>query len=167
MRALILIALALPACWPTVVRPVPACVTRCGLRILPPVPAGWCAEIQPFEDQALGAYAQVPDPRFRQACQVLGSWAVMVAAQRNFNSSSEFQQLDDGGWQRLWVGGETHCEVSTVIVGNAPPAVGRLGHELAHAIQGCSPLPPVDPTDPFHSNWVSIWGALSDAGLPL
>lgn len=121
------------------------CVTRCGLRLAGDVPhiddgAQWtCAELQRTEDAVLAAFDhQVSDDRFRNACERISGWVVVVRPTVFVDST---------------VGGRAHCASGVLEVGALSPLNSTLPHELAHAVQSCQPLAPVESSDPDHSNW--------------
>ncbi len=156
-------ALALLLCSCALIRPVPqpvSCVSQCGLVLYTPrtVPAPTCQEFQDVEDRALGAFATLveEDVRFAAACRNLGRFGVEIGdpVLVGPNGSGSYAGL-------------TLCEFAKVFVGYRPQlARSALAHELAHAVQGCKPLPPYDPADVDHSGWGPINAALRDAGFP-
>lgn len=140
-----------------------AFTTECGMQVLgplqgeAPLPERWTpAAVQEVENAALRAFATLEDWRFATACERLNKWSVQVIPQKNMLS-------DDGSAE---VGGKTDCGMGRIFIGNSPPIVGRLGHEMGHAVQGCrSGTDGRTYFDP-HYQWEPIWKALHDVGLP-
>lgn len=64
--------------------------------------------------------------------------------------------MDAGTWEDVGreVSGLTRCDLRVMIIGNQPVTKGALAHEYVHALQNCDPMPPIDDSDPYHSNWV-------------
>jgi hypothetical protein len=124
----------------------------------------WTFEnVQAMEDQSIQGYAAFVmdhDPRFEAnaACKALSGVEVEIRTEPYWNDPG------NGGEA---VTGLTHCagEVTPWIEmgGDHAPNSGTLTHEMAHAIQRCSPIGPfpmanTDPTyendgDPQHENW--------------
>ena len=141
----------------------------CGLRVLkrfpeePPLEPEWNqARVEDLVIRACTAFrnnAQLleMDPRFNEPCSRLQGWQVYVVASKDIQT--EYGTL---------AGGEAKCETNRIFVGNSPPEVGRLAHELAHAIQDCDAnLDGIMDVGEQHFQWGFVYAALRDAGLPL
>lgn len=122
----------------------PLCVTKAGLQFHgardgSEVPLAWtCSTIQAVE-------------------------TVMVSRLPQFKASKlSFYQLtvvdpstETDRWGRK-VRGYTDCTTGEMVIWAYPahPAFSALGHELAHALQGCAPNLPIDPGhDADHADW--------------
>lgn len=162
---LALVALGFFSCGPT---RAPLCVTKCGMHLMgdrygnmPPEARSesqqwaslWsdeeyfsCEQFQWTEDVALREFGAVTDPSFKDVCAAIHNVPVYVQHEPNW--------VDE--WGRH-IGGMTDCRFTTIpiiYVGNAHPLRGSLVHEMAHAIQRCSPRKPIDPSrDADHANW--------------
>ncbi len=139
-----------------------AFTTECGVRVLgplegeAPLPESWTpVKVQEVENAALRAFATLEDWRFATACERLNKWQVQVIPQKNF--------LDDSG---ELAGGKTDCGMGRIFIGNSPPIIGRLGHELAHAVQGCKAGTDGRVYLDLHYQWEPIYAALKAQGLP-
>lgn len=141
------------------------CTTKCNLQLLganpgePPLPESWtCEAVQEVETRALIAFSKpdviLRDPRFRQACVALSGWEISVSALEKNLPTLEGSE-----------GGETGCNQSRVFIGNSPPMLGRLGHELAHVVQRCQPFGDGRIYQNPHQDWEPIYSALEDAGF--
>lgn len=135
------------------------CITRCGVRFqgLYPtntMPEGWtCEDIQHQEDVTLNYFQYVLDERFRpaaKACAAMSGFSVDVYAMGT-------------SWVDQWgrnVQGLTFCEYGQIQI-SQPELNARIhktaySHEMAHAIQRCSSITPIDPgprSDPAHADW--------------
>ncbi len=136
--------------------------TGCGLQVLgsldgnPPLPAEWTpAAVRAVEARALTAFRTTPDVRFADGCTRLRGWDVMVVDSKNL--------FDMGG---SLAGGDTDCHAHRIFVGNSAPDLGRLAHELGHAIQNCQPVDDGKTYLDVHYLWEPIYAALRAAGLP-
>lgn len=144
--------------------------TSCGLQVLnhfpydkpEALPEEWnLGEVQALEDRAIAAYetlgGSVLDRRFDvgNPCAVLYGWTVYVVNSKNFPNTSGQP-----------IGGETSCSMGRIFIGNSPPVVGRLAHELGHAIQNCDPGGDGKVYFDQHYKWEPIYAALKAAGLP-
>ncbi len=151
--------------------PPTAFTTRCGLKVInddrnTPPPPGWTlAAVQEVEDRALQAFKTIDDPRFLDGCRRLEGWELMILPGKNISAIPP-QVGPDGGL--LLVGGNTDCGMARIWVGNSAPMLGRLAHELGHAVQGCQALSvPGDCTreDLSHCGWSPIFRALEAEGF--
>lgn len=155
------LALALCACGPSVSVYSPptsdvACETDNGILVLDPVPPGWCDEVQGVEDRIFEAFRSVVpfDERFGSSMARTRGWRVVVVDALSWGDN---------------IMGQTDCDNRVVYVNNNRPATSSLGHELAHAVQLCTPTQPWvlngSVQDYYHSNWVPIFAALERAKL--
>ena len=119
------------------------CLTRCGLSARDQ--SFSCDELQLVEDSALWAFRMTNDKRMTK-CSNLKGYKV--------------QQMDTRTWRDdgRSVAGLTWCNYKLIQIGKAPLRESSLVHEIGHALQGCSPLQPLNPEDNDHSNW-------SDGGI--
>lgn len=150
---LALLLLAVSACGPA---HEIACRSKGGLTVIEPVPAGWCDELQAAEDDFIRAAKLIApvDERFATPTKVFPMFKVHVVA------AESWKQAGSG----LEITGETRCDAFTICLNNKRPPYGSLGHELAHAVQLCSPKAPYDFKDIqhfYHSNWAPIYTALN------
>lgn len=152
MRALVLVLL-LTGCG---AMHRPACVTNAGMFVSEPAPAGFCERLQEAESRVLIAFRDVApfDPRFATADDRLSDWEIQIVP------FSSWYQTGSG----IRISGETLCPEHIMRVNKAMPLDGSLPHEMAHAIQNCQPVPPIDKYDPDHSNWGPIYDALNLIG---
>lgn len=151
------------ACGPAVaVRPMPsdvACETDQGLLIMRPVPVGWCDEVQGVEDRIHEAFRTLGDfdPRFKSSIERTRGYKVFVSAEAIWDTPTGPAI------------GQTFCDTRTIRLNNNRPASNTLGHELAHAVQGCEPTQPWDLSGGvqtyYHSNWAPIYAALKKQNL--
>lgn len=158
MRALALLLLA--SCVTIPPQPV-ACVSRCGMTLFTPrtTPTPNCLSFQDVEDRSISAFSSLAvveaDPRFSLACQRLRHWSVEIGDSVQFHPQTGERTA-----------GFTLCDYRRVIIGHRDDlARSALAHELGHAIQGCTPVPPFG-ADHQHSNWGAIDAALRDMGFP-
>lgn len=149
MRAILFLTLA--ACGGNVA----AYKTRCGVEFQGSVP--WTAdEAQNVEDRALKAFKDIRgDDRFQRSCELIQNVTV------TFDPEPWFKAMDGKRvrgvtycWPALWI----------VIGTEEDPVRSVLAHELAHAIQKCSPNR-TDAKDPDHAGWFDegIAGAAEEA----
>jgi hypothetical protein len=127
----------------------PKCVSECGMILLEPTTSSWtCKAFQDTETRALAMFkAHSKDARLWQCGNKLNGYYVV---------EKDVQDWFDHG-NGVPVVGLTNCDERTITVAWMAPEYGALTHEMAHALQGCQPLPPFDDTD-FdhwaHSNWL-------------
>ncbi len=172
-RALLLLLAVVPGCASlpgcALLNPPPEppalCVTRCGLRLVNsfnPTLVPTCEELQVVEDEALKVFTSAKvvalDPRFADACRTLSFFELKVGPEDLWHA---FKMNTDGG--HTIVAGYTECGggIRPVIVYSwrSSLAATALAHEMAHAAQGCKPLPPFSERDPDHSNWEYLYDA--------
>lgn len=128
------------------------CTTLGGMELVGPLPLKpggetrrwWtCTAFQEVTDYTFYAFTLVKnDPRFVFLGPQLHGWRVYV------NNTAD--------WPTPWgynVSGITDCPNKIIYVGASPPFHSALAHEMAHGIQNCAPLPPIDEADPDHSHW--------------
>ncbi len=132
-----------------------ACTTERGIHILNPAPAGYCASVQDAEDRAFLAYSTLSDfdGRFATAESRTRAWSIVLVADKEWAKTAS---------------GMTDCDSRIIYLTDVPPLQSVIGHELAHAVQGCLPTMPFDTSGAqpfFHSNWKTIYEALAKAGL--
>ncbi len=84
----------------------------------------------------------VCDPRFRN--YDLSGFVIQV---HNVDHWIDANQRD--------VYGLTHCNLGVIEIGSGLLYDTALAHEMAHAIQECQALTPIDEKDEYHSNWNS------------
>ena len=156
MKYLVLLLLA--GCTPAATTGISPTLFRspCGLDIRGYTDGGvhelWTqASVAAFEDRILDEFQFIGDARFKRkanVCKLLNGWQIWLHPQ--------------GCWVDRWgreVCGLTDCLYKLSQVGAIPglndgPDRGSLAHELAHAVQRCSPVLPVDPDlDEDHANW--------------
>lgn len=129
------------------------CRTTCGMQVLdsPQAPA-FCAGLQAAEDRIVPVLTKLAptDARFADPCKAVRGWRIQVASVDSW----------DGGSQQ--VSGQTYCDNMLMIVNNAKPLAGSLPHEMIHAVQDCSPLPPINEKDIYHSNWGPMYRVLGE-----
>lgn len=124
----------------------PLCTSPCGVRLYGPIPEpqpenqgmpGWtCPELARAERISIDAFDQeVSDPRFANACAALRGWALQVEP-TSIWKSPEHVTLDNPNGL---IAGVTYCAGGAMRVGNNPPLLSALPHEMAHAIQRCDP----------------------------
>ena len=126
----------------------PSCITQCGVLVFNALHP--CDEYQFAEDVTLREFQFVTDARLH-TCTLKG-WHVEVQPSENFK-----------GVYGAEVSGQTLCEADTMYVNNRLPNQSSLSHELAHALQACEPKGTIDPTDRYHSGWITqgIYDAIS------
>ncbi len=142
--------------------PPTAFETNCGLKVFgpragePALPESWTPDaVNYLEARALKAFERLADPRFATSCTRLKGWTVLVVDAKNFNDRSG-----------TLVGGDTDCGMGRIFIGNSAPEVGRLAHELAHAVQACDPIGDGKIYLDVHLGWEPIFAALAAEGLP-
>ncbi len=152
MKTLLLSALLLSGCG----QHIYACKSTCGMYVEYPVEQDWCDELQETEDRALTAFYKVEgDNRFKDSCNRLQGTLISVQTTRYFVDS----------WGRS-VSGLAACYSGIVYLGSQSPSAGALAHEMAHVIQNCAAVGPLDKEDPDHSHWEdSIGPELIKVGL--
>lgn len=125
----------------------PDCVTHCGIDIFQAKYR--CEEYQFAEDETLREFLFTNDKRLH-TCAV-NDWRVEVQPTINFQSYGE------------QVSGRTVCESKVMYVNSHLPNRSSWSHEMAHAMQNCDPLRPLDSSDYYHSNWADggIYAAIS------
>ncbi len=129
-----------------------ACTTLAGMRVMNPVPDLWCERVQAVEDRALYAFKSLYsfDSRFSEAKARLSNYMIRLNTREKM-----------GGME-----GVTDCDNEVIYLTDVPPMQSTLGHELAHAVQHCTPTMPWDfdhgEQGWFHSNWYKP-GAIGDA----
>ncbi len=141
-----------------------ACFTSHGMRVLKPVPAGWCEAVDAAEDRIVAVFVQWVTPydhRFAAAGDLIAGWDIHVQPDRAWTLPLTHSALHVSS-----VMGVTYCSTFEVYVGNDMPGAGALGHELAHVVQNCTPMPPFASEDKtsqeyYHSNWGPIESALN------
>lgn len=143
---LVLALCALSAC--AAVSPLEVrCTTRCGMRLDARATQAWatCEAFQRREDATLEAFSwHVRDARFSppQSCAALHGWVVyVVPGQTHWGPTGGISGTAGCGFRGL-----------AIQIGDAPFHVGALSHEMAHAIQNCTPRGPNDTGD-YHANW--------------
>lgn len=145
--------------------PPALCVTRCGLRLVDsknPALVPSCAELQALEDRTIAVFTSKAvtaiDPRFADACRSFSLFELKVGPVDLWHPT----RVNADGSHAI-VNGYTDCGVGvrpTVVYSWRPNLdATALAHELAHAAQGCYPLPPIDPKDPDHSGWAPLYAA--------
>lgn len=144
------------------------CKTKCGLSFDGvtdggTVPPGWtCDAIQKQEDRTLAAFKTItPDAGdFQNACKYFPGYHLYLVP-------DDPSQLDAGyyayksDYDSGWVGGETACWYSWILVASTPqPRGSAFSHELAHVVQNCVPL--------LHEGWgdAGIYSAIDKADKP-
>lgn len=127
------------------------------MSILEPAPEGYCNSVQDVEDRIISAFSKAADydPRFISACARLKHYSIEVSQTRSWRDIEGVEVI-----------GQTYCAEKTMVVNPVAPGDGSLAHECAHAVQDCTPLPPFNPRNYYHSNWVRIYDALYSQGLP-
>lgn len=151
------------------------CISKCGIEIVsvlntdadkdsPPdgqqTPEEFCQGLGAYEAKMLEAFNDpkllAADARFKNACTLLKGWKVQL------NDHTAWNYYPDSSGVPETVYGLTYCDKGYSLIDNGGTT---LGHEMAHAVQRCQPVPPIDPNDPDHSNWGPIYKALRDHGL--
>lgn len=141
MRYLILL---LCACGP--VYPDATCETYCGMVFVggfarsaqygPGYPQWNCHAFQVIEDGVILNFPKANDLRFERTCEALSGWKV-----RMDTLPSPYAGLTD-------------CDLKLTTIDFHPPDASPLTHELAHAVQNCSPNPCAHPgIDDAHACW--------------
>ena len=141
------------------------CQTACGMRFLgefqsnaayPDNSTGWnCEAFQIIERSMLAQFPKVNDPRFKDVCEVVSTWTVSMH-EKAFWKESGFA---------FTISGLTDCQQHHSIISNSPSDRSTLPHEIAHAVQNCTPNDCTHPgDDAHHACWVEngIYRALVD-----
>jgi hypothetical protein len=110
------------------------------------------------EQAMLTQFPKVNDARFKSTCEVLSTWTL---------SMHEKAFWKEPGFSHT-IAGLTDCQSRHSVISNSPSDRSTLPHEIAHAVQDCTPNDCAHPgDDDHHACWAEngIYRALSNSNL--